>query len=116
MVLKLYKVGKFYNTYNNDSYIIHYYTGYKIIKNNTCGFPDSALNKVTNTLTENNISYIIYEKDKELSIKNNYQKVLKKSIKSLELEKRIKNIESKLEIMNESSLSRLLDKIENAIK
>ena len=32
--------GKFYNLYNDDALIINYLLNYKIIKNNTCGFPE----------------------------------------------------------------------------
>ena len=45
-VVKLYKVGKFYNAYKDDGYIIHELMGYKYIEyKQSVGFPDSAFSK-----------------------------------------------------------------------
>lgn len=52
--VSLIKIGKFYNVYLRDAYILSYLFGYKLrdmeqdIK--TCGFPEIALNKVISTL------------------------------------------------------------------
>lgn len=56
------KVGKFYQTYGKDSYIISYLFGYKLKKiENTkiCGFPLNGINRVIAKLEENKINYII---------------------------------------------------------
>ena len=86
----LIKTGGFYHTYGKDSYIISYLFGYKTkqIEENysTCGFPESAINKVMATLENKKINYMIldrknnYDTDTKENYKNlnNYQKVYEK--------------------------------------
>ena len=63
-VIELRKSGKFYNTFGDDAIIIHHLMNYKIVPSKGgVGFPESAYNKVINTLEDNNISYRVYEKD-----------------------------------------------------
>lgn len=61
------KIGKFYNVFDDDAYILYYFFGYKIVNNKT-GFPITAYNKVINLLEEKNINY--EEKDDEVINKN----------------------------------------------
>ena len=75
--------GKFYNLYNDDALIINYLLNYKIIKNNTCGFPECALNKVINEIEKVKISYVVQEMGNIIEEKNiksliNIMKLLKK--------------------------------------
>ncbi len=75
--LLCFKSGTFYNCYNEDATILHYLFGYKIIKNNQCGFPINTLNKVINKLEEKKINYQIITKDanpiiKDYKKRNNY--------------------------------------------
>ena len=37
--ITLYKIGKFYNTYNDSTIILNYLFGYKILIDNKVGFP-----------------------------------------------------------------------------
>ena len=68
--------GKFYNLYNDDALIINYLLNYKIIKNNTCGFPECALNKVINEIEKVKISYVVQEMGNIIERKN-YKKLNK---------------------------------------
>lgn len=55
----LIKSGAFYLTYNFDSLILNYLFNYQI-KDSKLGFPTSGLDKVTNSLKSEKISYIIF--------------------------------------------------------
>lgn len=75
----LVKVGKFYNIYGRDSYIMSYLFGYKlkeIEKVSTCGFPIESINKVMAKLENKKINYLIidrrnnYDVDEESDNKN----------------------------------------------
>lgn len=66
----LVKVGKFYNVYGRDSYIISYLFGYKLkeIENvSTCGFPVESINKVMAKLENKKINYLMVDR------RNNYE-------------------------------------------
>ena len=65
----LVKVGKFYNVYGRDSYIMSYLFGYKMKEVDnivTCGFPIEAINKVMSKLENKKINYLIVDR------RNNY--------------------------------------------
>ena len=68
--LILYKNSeKFYNVYQDDSYILNYLFGYKVLDKRKSGFPDSAITKVKNMLEEKKISYQIIYDDKAPYVK-----------------------------------------------
>lgn len=77
----LLKSGIFYECFNDDIGIIYSLFHYKI-KNNgnnyVVGFPNNSLSKICNVLENNNINYIIVDKDniidKYKSKNNNYSK------------------------------------------
>ena len=50
-IVNLRKVGKFYQTYEDDSYVIHAIMGYNV-SNGRIGFPINSLGKVQNKLEE----------------------------------------------------------------
>ena len=62
--VSLIKIGKFYNVYLRDAYILSYLFGYKLrdMEQNikTCGFPETALNKVISTLENKKINYYLF--------------------------------------------------------
>ena len=65
----LVKIGKFYNVYGRDSYIMSYLIGYKLkeIENiSTCGFPVDSINKVMAKLENTKINYLLIDR------RNNY--------------------------------------------
>ena len=58
--------GIFYNVYNLDTNILYTLLKYKIKKSSTyyvVGFPINNLGKVLETLKQNNINYIVLDKD-----------------------------------------------------
>ena len=72
------RMGNFYETYNNDAYIISKIMNYKVknISNNIrVGFPITSLNKVLDELNNNKINYIVIEKDEiyKISIKKKFR-------------------------------------------
>ena len=119
--IELRKSGKFYNSFGDDAIIIHYLLGYKIVKEKGgVGFPESAFNKVINILENEEISYIVYEKDKIVEEKdfkriNNYDCILKKGLKVISGEERFDKIEKKIRDLNLKELDRVLEVIEDVI-
>ena len=72
------KFGSFYRVFNDDIYIIWYFTHYRIVDGKRIGFPVSIINDLVELLTHKHISYIIYNNDldyiKVSSINNCYNK------------------------------------------
>lgn len=72
------KYGNFYRVFNDDTYIIWYFTKYKI-HNDRLGFPKEVLGKIKKNLDSISTNYIIYENDnfKKYEFNNNqYNMVL----------------------------------------
>ena len=102
------KYGQFYRVFNQDTYIIWYFTKYKI-HNNRLGFPKEVLEKIKKNLDSISTDYIIYENDnfKKYSFYNNqYDIVLKLS----------KNEYKKEEILNKLKRYDCLNDIERLLK
>lgn len=62
----LIKVGIFYETYNEDAYILNNLLGYKISDingNKRLGFPVNSFTKVTLKLKKFKINYLIIDKE-----------------------------------------------------
>ena len=120
-LIELRKSGKFYNSFGDDAIILHYLLGYKIVaEKGGVGFPETAYNKVINTLDEEEVSYIVYEKENILEEKNfkklnSYKSLLKKGIQELSVEERFKNIEKRIKELNGKELDHILTLIEDAI-
>lgn len=80
----LVKVGKFFQAYGKDSYIVSFLFNYQLkrveMNVNMVGFPEVALNKVLKTLEDKNIDYMILDKSANYEVrdeqdfrdKNNY--------------------------------------------
>lgn len=80
-------IGKFYQAYEDDAYVIHALMDYKV-SNGKVGFPISSIGKVQNKLDECKINYKIIDKDSIVSENdfrnfNKYDKYLKDGIKSM---------------------------------
>lgn len=99
----LVKVGKFYNVYGRDSYIISYLFGYKLkeIENvSTCGFPVESINKVMAKLENKKINYLMvdrrnnYDVDEESDNKNlnTYNKIYEKAKEYVNAKNRVNKI------------------------
>lgn len=115
----LYKSGKFYNAYGDNGIIIHNLLGYKFVSyKNSAGFPESAINKVKGVLEKEKLSYMIYEKDAFVSeykgINKNYNRILKESLKNLEMEERLSRLQSKLDNFTLDDLEKVIEGVEDA--
>lgn len=115
MVLKIRKMGKFYSVFDNDCYIVYYFFGYKII-NNRLGFPESALSKVINKLSEKKINYEVLDGDKEnFKNQNKYNHYLKLGQDKYYRDIKFSNILNDLTKLNDEQLERILLFIEGVI-
>lgn len=125
----LVKIGKFYNAYGKDAYILSDLFSYKIktVEDNiyNCGFPDASVNKVMAKLEQEKINYIMvdkrnnYEKDSESNNKNlnRYNEAYEKAHQNLAYRLRIENINNKLlNYKEKEKLKTILSQIENILK
>lgn len=91
---------------------------YKIV-NNRVGFPINTINKVSNLLDNNSISYIIKNDDNEdkkiYGKKNKYNYYLDKGKKKINIDYRVNDIIKKINDMKEEDIVSLLDLIEDRI-
>lgn len=91
---------------------------YKIV-NNRVGFPINTINKVSNLLDNNSISYIIKNDDNEdkkiYGKKNKYNYYLDKGKKKINIDYRVNDIIKKINDMKEENIVSLLDLIEDRI-
>lgn len=113
------EIGKFVSVFDEDSIIISYLMGYKIV-NSKVGFPSNVLVKVINKLEDNNINYLIKYKDnkedkKDFNKNNNYKKILEKGKKVLELREMKDNITPKLEILEIEKLEKIVKCINEVV-
>lgn len=113
------EIGKFVSVFDEDSIIISYLMGYKIV-NSKVGFPSNVSVKVINKLEDNNINYLIKYKDnkedkKDFNKNNNYKKILEKGKKVLELREMKDNITPKLEILEIEKLEKIVKYINEVV-
>lgn len=123
----LVKIGKFYQVYGKDAYIISYLFGYKLkrVENvMVCGFPLSSVNKIISILEDKKINYLIvdrrnnYEVDERLDNKNlnNYTKYFEKAKKYISYKTRIDNINNfLLENIDKEDFKNIIRKMEDVI-
>ena len=123
----LVKIGKFYQVYGKDAYIISYLFGYKLkrVENvMVCGFPLSSVNKIISILEDKKINYLIvdrrnnYEVDERLDNKNlnNYTKYFEKAKKYISYKTRIDNINNfLLESIDKEDFKDIIRKMEDVI-
>ena len=111
----------FYNCYGKDAIIINYLFGYKIIKNNQCGFPINTLNKVINKLEEKKINYQIITKDANPIIKNykkrnNYNYILSKAIDYIDFKNKVEWLKIQIDqIQDVEKLERFYNKLKDEL-
>lgn len=99
----LVKVGKFYNVYGKDSYIMSYLFGYKLKDlegTKSCGFPIETVNKIMAKLENKKINYLIVDRKNNYDIEesldnknlNTYNETYKKAKEYLSSKMRVDNI------------------------
>ena len=116
--ISIYKIGKFYNAYNDDGIILHYLFGYKYTNyKRSVGFPESAINKVKTKLEELKISYTMYEKEEKVSeykgVNKNYNITLTEALKLFNVEKRMDRVKNIIDKLDEKQIDNLIRIIEN---
>lgn len=114
----MYKTGKFFNAYSDGAVILHHLVGYKYLKpKNSVGFPESALTKVKAILENNDLLYEIYDKkdlvEKHKGIKSKYNKILKESLKSIDIDERLERLKEKLNNYTLEDLEKIVEALEN---
>lgn len=115
----LYKSGKFYNAFGDNGIIIHNLLGYKFVSyKNSAGFPESAISKVKAVLEKEKLSYVIYEKnifiEEYKGINKNYNRILKESLKKIEMEERLNRLQTKLDNFTIDDLEKVIEGVEDA--
>ena len=99
----LVKIGKFYQVYGKDAYVISYFFEYKLKKVeevHMCGFPQSSYNRVIAKLEEKKINYLILDRRNKYEVEgiydnknlNTYSKYFEKAKKYINCKTRIENI------------------------
>lgn len=118
----LFKIGTFYEVYNDDAKIISYLFKYKIktlsSNDNVCGFPVVSINKILYLFEKKNINYIMldkshnYEEEGKVNYKkkNTYYEILKEATEYINITSRIDKIRNYL--LKDSSK---IEQIENLI-
>lgn len=95
------KLGNFYYTFLDDTYILNYLFGYQI-RENKIGFPLTAKAKVKSVLNRNNINLIEVIDDYayilESKNKNAYQETLKVAKSNILISNMLNNLMSAIEI------------------
>jgi hypothetical protein len=119
------KNGIFYETFNNDAYIMAYLFDYKIKKMSNCvmvGFPERVIDNVKERLLKEKVSFVIIDEDKQfVSDKSsftdsNYEVLLDISCKSNDIEMEIEKIKHALEVLKGTkSIEKIIDKIKEII-
>lgn len=125
----LFRMGGFFHTYGNDSYILSYFFGYKIrdLGNNVveCGFPVDIIPRIMKKLEDNKINYIILDRRNNYNIEektnyknlNRYSRFAKKARNYINSKSRIENInEYLMKHIYEENTKKLIGKIETYIK
>ena len=117
--VKIRRQGKFYTAYENDAYVLHATSGYKISKGRV-GFPVNVLGKVQNSLEDKKISYVIIQKDKEVEKKdfknkNKYQTYLELGKKSCEQKRREEELIDAIKALPNEKIRKIMKFINEVI-
>ncbi len=117
-ILVIRKSGNFYHVFDEDSIILWYLLGYKIV-NRKVGYPLSANAKVLTVLEENHIHYNLIISDREEIYHNSginkYSRLLKKAQLAYEKNKNIDKLMMQINNLNEEQLDRIINFIEEII-
>ena len=121
------KIGKFYQVYGKDAYIISYLFDYKLKKVEEvymCGFPESSKNRVIAKIEEKKINYIILDRRNNYEVEeindnknlNTYSKYFEKARKYINCKIRIEKINNFLiENIGNESFKEIISKMEEII-
>lgn len=121
----LIKSGIFYETFNDDAYIMSYLFDYKI-KNLSnfimVGFPEKVIESIKDRLKKEKISYVVLDdnhqfvSDRSSFTDSNYEVLLDISCKSNDVEMEIEKIKNALEVLKGTkSIDDIINKIKEVI-
>ena len=118
-IVNLRRVGKFYQAYEDDAYVIHAIMGYNV-SNGRIGFPINSLGKVQNKLEECKVNYQVIDKDnitdsKDFKNNNKYDKYFKEGKKSFEKIKYDLEVLEKIKNLPDDKLDRIINFINEVI-
>lgn len=121
----LIKSGIFYETFNNDAYVMAYLFNYKIKKMSNCvtaGFPERSIDNVKERLLKEKAPFVIIYEDKQfVSDKSsfpdsNYEVLVDISCKSNGIEMEIEKIKNALEVLKGTkSIEEIISRISEII-
>jgi DNA mismatch repair ATPase MutS len=121
----LIKSGIFYETFNEDAYIMSYLFNYKIKQLSTSimvGFPEKVIEGIKDRLKKEKISYMIFEdnhqfvSDKNAYTESNYDVLSDISCKCHKVEMEICKIKEKLEVLKSTkSIDEIISRIKEII-
>ncbi len=117
--VNLRKVGKFYNTYESDAYVLHALMGYEV-SNGRVGFPLNALGKVQNELEQHKVNYKIIEKEIEVEKRdfknfNSYEKYFQEGTHSFQKKKDEQELLEKIRSLHPDQVEKILNVIEEML-
>ena len=118
-VVRIRKVGKFYQAYEDDAYVIHAIMGYNV-SNGRIGFPVSSIGKVQNKLEEYKISYQIMDRESitdsnDFKSNNKYDKYYKEGIKSMDQKRSNDELLEKIKNLPDDKANRIINFINEVI-
>ena len=118
-VVRIRKVGKFYQAYEDDAYVIHAIMGYNV-SNGRIGFPVSSIGKVQNKLEEYKISYQIMDRESitdsnDFKNNNKYDKYLCVGIKSMDKKRSNDELLEKIKNLPDDKVDKIINFINEVI-
>ncbi len=118
-VVRIRKVGKFYQAYEDDAYVIHAIMGYNV-SNGKIGFPITSIGKVQNKLEECKISYQIMDRESitdsnDFKSNNKYDKYYKEGIKSMDQKRSNDELLEKIKNLPDDKANRIINFINEVI-
>ena len=118
-VVRIRKVGKFCQAYEDDAYVIHAIMGYNV-SNGRIGFPVSSIGKVQNKLEEYKISYQIMDRESitdsnDFKNNNKYDKYLCVGIKSMDKKRSNDELLEKIKNLPDDKVDKIINFINEVI-
>ena len=118
-VVRIRKVGKFCQVYEDDAYVIHAIMGYNV-SNGRIGFPISSIGKVQNKLEEYKISYQIMDRESitdsnDFKSNNKYDKYLCVGTKSMDKKRSNDDLLEKIKNLPDDKVDKIINFINEVI-
>lgn len=110
------KIGKFYNVFDDGTFVLYYIFNYRIVKGRV-GFPCASLEKVINKLEEKNINYEVYNENRsnDFKKKNNFSKFVIKGKRKQEMAQTKEDLLAKIENLSEDKIEKIVNYIKEVV-